>query len=451
MEPTRRLAGFAAETDYARLPKDVVAASKRCIIDWLGVTVAGSREPVATALLKVASEMGGKRQATVLGKGVKTTLFNAALTNGAMSHVLDYDDVFHPAHSHPAATLFPAITAVAERDHIGGQDVIAAFVAGYEVEARIGEVVGAEFLSKGLHPTANIGAFGAAAGVGNLLGLTTDQMVNGMGIAYTKIAGVVAAFGTMSKSLQVGKSSANGLLAALLAQKGFTGPKEALAGEKGFFQVYLGAARQIADDLGRKYRVTENSFKLYASCGGTHAAVDAALEARRKYAINVADISEVVCQAWPLAPHVCGNPAPKTALEGKFSLQYCVSIALVEGKAGEPQFRDEKVRSPELQDLTRKVKIAPNPAFDDREAVVTIRMKSGKQYQEKTDCVKGNPGNPLSWDDLEGKFRGLTASLLPAANIDRVVKMVKELEELDDINALVSECSSRPPTGGNRR
>ncbi|MFH1087766.1 MAG: MmgE/PrpD family protein, partial [Chloroflexota bacterium] len=289
MDTTRRIADFIAGSSYEGLPPEVVTAAKRCLLDWLGVGLAGSTEPASCILLQTVREMGGKRQASIFGSALRTSALNAALANSAMSHVLDYDDTY--AHVHSSSTLFPAIFAIAEKGQLGGKDVLSAFIPGFELEARLAEVVGDPFLARGLHPTASLGAFGAAASTGKLLGLNADQIVNALGIALTKVSGAVAALGTMAKCLQIGSSATNGLLAARLAQQGFTGPAAALEGEKGFFRVYLSAPQpqNFAADLGQSYRVTRDCFKLHACCRATHAAVDAALALRREHEIKPAD------------------------------------------------------------------------------------------------------------------------------------------------------------------
>ncbi|MFH1087801.1 MAG: MmgE/PrpD family protein, partial [Chloroflexota bacterium] len=444
MGSTRELAEFVVKTNYRKLPREAVQASKACLLDWLGVAIGGSKEPVTSILVELVKEMGGKRQATVIGRSMKTSVLNAALVNGTMSHVLDYDDLYHPAHLHPSATLFPAILAVAERDHLSGKDVIAAFVLGFETEARIGEVKGAQHLNpvlrKGWHPTPCLGVFGAAAGAGKLLGLTAEQTVNALGIACTKAAGMLSAFGTMSKSLQVGKSAFNGLLAAELARKGYTGPTEALEGDKGFYQVYIGAPgqEQIVADLGKDYRVVHDSFKLYASCGCTHAALDAVLELRRKHQLKASEIATIHCQVWPLTLGIANNSQASTGLEGKFSVQYCVGVALTDGQAGDEQFGEARVQDPEVRNLMAKVRISPNEAFDDRQAIATITTRKGERFEHKTDCVKGNPDNPVSREALEGKFRSLSSSIIGPDNAEQAVSLISALDKLDDINSLTA-------------
>ncbi|MFH1088051.1 MAG: MmgE/PrpD family protein [Chloroflexota bacterium] len=441
---TARLARFVVDSRYEDLPADAVMASRRSLIDWLGVALGGSRSPLASPLMGLAREMGGRRESTVLGGRSKTSAFNAALVNGALSHVLDFDDHYQPGHLHPGATLFPSILAVAERGHLSGKALISAFALGFEVEARVADESGAELLARGWHPTACLGVLGSAAGVGKLLGLSAEQMANCLGIAFTRASGVVAAFGTMAKSLQVGQSVASGLLAAQLARRGCTGPKEVLLGEKGFFRVYLGMAdpERVVDELGKGYRVVKNSFKPYPCCRATHAAVDAVLALGKKYGIRPDQVSEIVCQVWPIGIQVASNPEPRTELEGKFSIEYCVSVALADCHLGQEQFSDARLADPGVRELTRNVSLSPNAAFDDRHAIVTVRTRDGRQYEERTACVRGDSGNPLSWEDLEHKFRGLADGVVATGDVDRMVGLITELEKLEDISSLVGLCAT---------
>lgn len=439
MGMTRDLADFVWGVKFEEFPRECVDAARRCLMDWLGVAVAGSREAMTSILLDIM-QTGGHEQATVLGRGLKTSIESATLINGAMSHVLDLDDLYHPAHIHASATLLPPILSIAENDHRSGKDLITAYVAGFEVEARIGELTGAALLEKGWHPTACLGAFGAATAVGKLLGLTPDQLVHALGIAVTNASGMVVAFGSMSKSLQVGKSASHGLLAARLAQKGFTGPPEPIGGEKGFLRTYLSLSdnHELTSGLGKGYRVTEDSFKLYASCGATHAAIDAVLEIRKKHELKMENITDISCEVWPLALRVCSHPKPETGLQGKFSVPHCVAVALIDGQVGQEQFRDARVKNDDVKAIREKISVFPNEAFDDRRAFVTIRTEDGKRYEQKTECVKGNPGNPIGLSDLENKFRSLAGGLQENGNVETLINMIKNIEDAKDMSALTS-------------
>jgi len=439
---TDNLVRFVVDTGYPDLPNEVVEQSKACFMDSLGVALAGSKELPIRLLTDLMVEMGGNKQATILGKGLKTSVLNATLINGTASHVLDFDDFYQLGRVHVAASLVPAILSIAEWKHLSGKDAVTAFVLGFDVEARIADVVGPSIADRGWHATSCLGTFGSAVAAGKLLGLTVEQMTRTMGIAGVQLAGLIHAFGTMSKSFQVGNSAANGVLAALLGQRGFTSGEDILGAEKGIFNIYqiTKGLEQVDDNLGKDYRVLNNGFKPYASCASTHPLIDAALELRRKTKVRPEEIAEIRCQVWPRVLITVNNQEPQTGLEGKFSVQHCIAVAFAEGEADLTKFTDAKVNTPELIDLRRKVTLIPDAMLSQIEAVVVVKTKDGQVYEQKIVCVKGNPGNPIRLEELENKFRSLACLALPKDNVERILKLLKELDKIKDINDLIYLC-----------
>lgn len=446
LDTTRELARFVVATGYADLPEEAVQAAKRCLIDFLGVALRGSTEPIVSILADAASITGGKEQATVIGKGFKSSILEAATINSAMGHSLDYDDINDPAQIHPSVALFPAALAVAEWKNVSGQAMVTAYILGYEVMARIGLESGRTILEKGLHPTAVLGPYGAAAAAGKLLGLTVDQMVNAFGIAGVQTSGMVHAFGSMSKPFQVGRSAANGVLSTLLAQRGFTASQRVLEGPKGFFEVYVGSGNvaNITRGLGRSYLVTKTYFKPHASCGGTHAPIDAAVEIRRSRHPAVADIADVLCEVRPITLKVASNPQPKTGLEGKFSVEYCVAVALAEGgDVRDDKFSEAKLNEPKLVNLEKKVRLLAREDYNMSQARMTVTMKSGAVYSHEVKCARGAPENPLSLDEIQCKFEALAGTVLPAGRVKQVLGLVSNVETLKDTASLLDLCQPR--------
>src|SRR5215203_7194419 len=219
---TGRLVAGVRDLRYDDLPADVIVIAKHCLLDWLGVTLAGSREPLAQMLRDEVAEQGGRPQATLIGTDARASTQQAALVNGAASHALDFDDVHLVMNGHPSVPVLPALLALAEAHDGDGRALIAAFVAGVEVECRIGALVMPGHYNAGFHATGTLGAFGAAAACAHLLALDTDQWQIALAIAGTQAGGLKAMFGTMCKPLHAGKAAANGLLAATLAARGFT-------------------------------------------------------------------------------------------------------------------------------------------------------------------------------------------------------------------------------------
>ncbi|MHB1419088.1 MAG: MmgE/PrpD family protein, partial [Bacillota bacterium] len=237
MTLTQGLADFVVRTSYEDLPQLAIHEAKRCLFDWLGVALGASEHPIVDMLLDAAAELGSAPRATVLGRDARVDLLWAALINGAMSHIHDYDDTHLDTVLHPSVSVIPAILALAESEHIDGRTLITAFVLGYEVEARVALSVYPSHYNKGWHITGTAGTLGAAAASGKILGLDTQQVTYALGIASTQAAGMREMFGTMCKPFHAGKAAANGLLAALLAKKGFNSSLKALEAPRGFCHV----------------------------------------------------------------------------------------------------------------------------------------------------------------------------------------------------------------------
>jgi 2-methylcitrate dehydratase PrpD len=233
MRTTETLARFVVETSYRSFPKPVIHQGKRCFLDLLGVAIGGSHQPLTRILVKMVKDFDGKPQATVWGHGFKTNVMNAALVNGAMAHALDYDDTHGEASGHPSAPLIPALLSIAEWKGLSGKSALEAFLLGFEVETRIGMGMGLKHYDRGWHSTSTFGRFGAAVAAGKLLGLSLPQMTRAMGLAGTQAAGVRLVFGTMTKPFHPGKCAFDGLLSALLVQRGFTCAPNLIEGPKG--------------------------------------------------------------------------------------------------------------------------------------------------------------------------------------------------------------------------
>ena len=442
MEVTEKLARFAVETSYRSFPKPVVHQAKRCFLDLLGVALGGSQQPLGKILVKVAKDFGGKPQATILGHGLKTSVMNAALINGAMAHALDYDDTHIGSMGHPSAPVVPAVLAVAEWKGLSGKSALEAFLLGFEVETRIGMGMGPKHYDRGWHNTSTYGRFGAAVAAGKLLGLSLGEMKQAMGLAGTQAAGLRLVFGTMTKPFHPGKSAFDGVLSAILAQRGFTCAPNILEGKKGFVEA-LGDHSKLepmVKNLGKTYQVLKDTFKPYAACLLTHPTIDAIIDMRSKYDLRPEDVGNIQCDVARFCLDSAGQIEPKTGLAGKFSTYYCAALALSEGVAGEDMFTDRKVLDPKMVALRKKVKARIVPRYKDTEAKVTITTKGGKKYSAFVDRPKGDPRNPPTDRELEDKFRSLAAFVLPQRKIDSLVKTIWRLERVPNIRELIRLC-----------
>ncbi len=442
MKVTETLARFALETNFRSFPKAVVHQGKRCFLDLLGVALGGSTQPLSRILTKMAVDFGGKAQATVLGRGLKTDVLNAAFINGAIAHALDFDDTHIRTIMHPSAPVIPAVLAVTEWKRLSGREALEAFLVGYEVETRIGLGMGTKHYDRGWHATSTYGRFGAAAAASKLLGLTLGETTQALGLAGTQASGLRLVFGTMTKPFHPGKSAYDGILSALLVQRGFTCVPNIIEGKKGYVEVLGEDSRlePMVKNLGRNYQVLQNTFKPYAACLLTHPTIDGLIQLRNQHDLRAKDVTRIQCEVARFCLDSAGQVEPKTGLAGKFSIYYCAALALAEGIAGEDMFTDPRVLKPEMVALRKKVKAVVNPRLKDTEARVTVTVKGGKRYFAAVDCPKGDPRNPLTDEDLEYKFRSLASGVLSKGKIDSLVKLLWNLEKVTDIRQVVRLC-----------
>jgi len=444
---TRKLAEFVYNTSYEDIPGEVREHSKLLFLDWLGVALAGSKEKIGSVIMELIKEIDGEkgaRQATVIGKGIKTDVLKAALANGSMSHALDLDDYHAPTLCHPTAAFLPGILAVAQYKKLGGQDLVTAMTVAFDIMIRVGYGAKRIHYDRGWHATSTLGKFGATAGAANLLGLNVDEIVNAFGIAGTQAGGLRQVFGTMGKPFHAGKASMDGVLSAFLAQKGFECSKEIIEGEHGFMELFSDNpdTGSMLDKLGEHYFLPTVTFKPYASCGGTHSTIDLMKELREKEAISIEDVKEIELDVSKIALDAAGKVEPKTGLEGKFSTYYCAAVALAEGDAGIDKFTTSKVNDQSLVSLRKKVRINVVPDSDLYfGARAVIRMKDGTEFKASTVAPKGDPTNPISYEELAEKFRGLAVNVISERNVDQLTNKIKTLEQVSDIDALLDLCS----------
>jgi 2-methylcitrate dehydratase PrpD len=438
---TKKLANFVVETTFDDLPEEVTEHAKICILDWIGVALAGSLEPPSRIITSIIKEMAGREEAAVIGIGFKTSCIDAALANGVIGHSIELDDIHEEAIIHPAVTVVPAALAVAEREDMGGKDLITAVTLGYEVAIRIGRAVNPSHY-RFWHPTGTCGTFGAAAAAGKLLNLDKKGMAHAFGIAGTGAAGLIEVFGTMSKPFNAGRAAMGGVMGALLAQKGFTSSTDILEAEKGYLRAVAGEfdIEKVTEKLGKDFELMNNIFKRHASCGHTHGAIDAVLKIVEKYGVEAEDIGEILVGTYPIALSTTSEKyEPRIGDEAKFSLPYCVAAALIYGKVGPEEFSTKKMTHPKILDLSKKVKVFVDQEYVDARlgpAKVKIHTKSGDEYLSRVDAPKGYPKNPLTKRELEAKFKDLSSLVLSEERINDVLKAVNNLEHIDRVKDL---------------
>lgn len=437
---SEKLARFIAKTKYEDLPEHVVEFTKLCILDWFGSAVAGSSLPPIRMLHELAEELGGAPQATLVTGG-RSSVANAALVNGGASHIVELDDIHKSSIIHAATVVVPAALAVAEWKGKSGKDLIAAVAVGYDVCFRIGEAVSPSHYYY-WHNTATCGTFGSVAAAAKLLDLTEEQMIHALGNAGTQAAGLweFIVDGAMTKQLHPGKAAMNGVLAALLGQKGFTGPSRILEGKRGFFEAMSEQANPnaITDGLAEQYKITENSFKIHASCRHTHQAIDIALDIRRERQLNPEEIEEITVRTYQSALMIASNTNPQTVYASKFSVEFCTALGFIKGRAGLAEFNEETLHDPAVRALMGKIHAVLDPAIEEDypekwRSAMDIKLRSGESISRMVDYPKGDPENPVTADELVTKFKQLAAAL-PAEQIERHVRAILELERTSNVS-----------------
>lgn len=449
---TEEIAGFITEVSYEQLPPAVIDAGKMAILDCLGVTLAGSTE-TSGRIISDYVKGRGRPEAGVIGRGFKTSADQAAWANGTQGHALDYDDYFIPAHLtpyHPTVAILPAVLAVAEENHRSGRDVLLAYNTGFEVEARIATVCIQQQYDLGWHTTSTLGSLGAAAAVAKILGLDDEKTRTALGIAGSMAGGIRRNFGTMTKPLHAGNAARNGVIAATLAQSGFTADENILDGPLNYCQVLGGETVQragtpeIPRGVSTDFYIVSSGLALkpYPSCAYTHWAIDAALELKRKEGIDPAEIVEVECRTSSGLPGLLIYSRPRTALEGKFSLEYCVAIALIDGEVTLKQFADKKVGEPLVQELITRVHYAHPPEMGTGllglRGEVVVSLRDGKTYSRRVDVARGDPQNPLTEEEVASKYRDCVRLSLTPQDAERSLEMISNLESVKDIAELMN-------------
>ena len=416
--PSAQLAAFAAGLRFAQIPASVVRKTEDLLVDWFGSAVAGHGSRPVASITRFAQAMGaGQGAAEVIVTRATNSPYLAAMANAAASHVAEQDDVHNGSVFHPATVVFPAAVAVAQAIGASGKDLLAASVAGYEVGIRVGEFLGRSHY-KVFHTTGTAGTLAAAAAVGHLLKLDAAQMLHAFGSAGTQSAGLWEFLRTAadSKQLHTAHAAAAGLMAAYLAQDGFTGAAQILEGPQGMAAGMSSDAdpAKLVDGLGTRWAIAETSFKYHASCRHTHPAADALLQVMQTNSLQPADLARVVTHVHQGAIDVLGPVLrPVTVHQSKFSMGTVLALVAQYGHAGLAEF-DAHFLSADTQALRDKVTMQLDAEVDaayPRRWIgkVTVTTIDGRLLQGRVDEPKGDPGNTLSRAEITAKALRLAA------------------------------------------
>jgi 2-methylcitrate dehydratase PrpD len=435
---TEALARFVVELEYDAIPKEAVERTKRQILDVIGVALAGSTQPVGKLAANFLERSGGTPDCTVWGTQLRSSPPQAAFANGIFSHALDYDDMMLPG-AHPTGVIFPATLAAAEALRASGKKLLVAQMAGYEIMGKLQSCVGRR---GGWHPTSVFGTFGATASVGKVLDLDPLKVQMAFGIAASEASGIGAHSGTMTKPFHSGHGARNGVVAAMLAAEGFSANPKIF--DAAFFETFYGDRPandwQLTMFLGKPYHIMKPGIgiKMYPSGYYLHLTFEATMELVKQHNITPQDVISIEVSL-PRRDNF-DQPNLRTGLEGKFSHQYHVALAVLDRKATIESFHDERALAQDIQDFIKKISVGVAPSLpanpDFRYYRVAIRLRDGREFAAGQPLPRSHWRYPLQRSEWVGKFRDNAKRILKDPHVERVVELVDNLEDLSDVRDL---------------
>jgi len=439
MQYSRIYAEYITNLQYSDLPPEVVEKAKMHFLDALGNILGAYEMPWSKMVIKLVTQMKGTPESTVMGEPDKYPMINAALANGTMAHGIDADDSgARPSWAHPGACIIPAAFAAAEAENVSGEELITAIVAGYEISCRVDSAVYPGLRNRGFHATGVIGTIGAVAAAGKVLGLNVEQMINAFGLAGIQAAGLEEwlTAGDMSKRLHAGKAAMNGLLAALLAREGYTGPATVFEGKYGLLNTHSEEyyPERLTEDLGTDYKLLKCKFKPYACCHELCPPIRMTMELKKKHGIKPEDVAKIRIGL----NHITAENQLKVAetpLHAQNHPAVAVAIALVEDQVFMKEFF-ECYTDPRVVELGKKAEVYTDEGID---AIfptkigtrMEITTKDGETY-ELFEADKP----PIPPEFIKEKFTVFASMTLPKNKVEAILSHVDKLETLSSLEGL---------------
>ena len=452
---TDYVSNFVAATAYFDIPEDVIELGKKSILDGLGLALAGSKAQTGTISRRYVESLGvcnGK--STLVGSSETSSPRFAAFVNGVSIHADDFDDTQLSAAKdrvygllvHPTVPVLPAALALAERGGVSGKEFMLAYHLGVEVECKIAEAIAPRHYQDGFHSTGTCGPFGGAAASAKLLGLDPSKIRNAFGLVASQSGGLRENFGTMTKPFQAGHAAESGLASAELVALGWTAAEQILEADRGFFHAFGGSydPDAIMNRLGKPWTFASPgiSLKPYPSGSLTHPAMTEMMRLIEINNILPDQVAKVDIGANHNMTTTLLHHNPKTGLEAKFSMEFCLAILLLQRRAGLGQFSDEVVKRADTQEMIRRVNFyvdqeAESAGFDKMTSILRVELKDGRVIQGRADFAKGSPANPMSFEETATKFRGCAEYVdWPKTKTEKIIAFVKTLDTVPDVSAL---------------
>ena len=450
---TSRLAAFVSRTSFDDLPSEVVARSKDMMINAAAAGLAGAAQPESQAVARFVQEMGGNGRCTVIGMGMRTSPVYASLANGLMIHLLDFDDEIMGRGNHPTSAIFPVVMSLGEMNGYSGKQVVTAFALGCELSSKLGAIGDLDYpepvesARPGWHTDGVAGAIGATAAAAKLLELDQEKLENAFGIASGEAAGIQANLLTPSRAFQCGRAAMNGVMAALLAQRGFTGARDAIEAPGGLLGCYLSGGEVDEEDffsrLGSPYDVVHPGvvLKLFPCESAGHTSIEAVLQLIQQYRVEPDQVEAVRVRVTPAMLRLLPFSEPQSGWQARFSLSYVVTVALLQGQPLLDHFTDAAVQDQRLREMLARVTVEATETATEsipHPSTLLVKLSDGRELQQRVEFARGQPELPLSDEELDAKFLYCTRYILPPDHIEGAIDQFRDLENVQNVTGLAS-------------
>lgn len=482
MQLTEKIADFVAGKQYADIPEAALEQAKMGIMDWVFVSLAAAKDGAETVqgFSQLMTSKGGLEESTLIGLDRKVTENQAALVNGCIGHMMDYDETCPKVRSHLFASIFPALLASAELREASGKDLLLSFVIGHEVAMRVGEAITPAWIQAGWHGTSLFGIFGAAIGCSKLMGLKEDNIKTALGLVSSMAGGVAANFGTQAKPLHAGMAAERGLFAAQLAESGFSSNQGALDGALGFYHAYnwgQSPDMTVFDRLGDPWGLETpgmSSIKLYPCCHGLATNIECGTRVHLRERLKLEDIENIEMHSQPKTlcamlsreyedtgeglewgyqgpPRQMKTILPITGAQAKFSKEYAFSKALRDGGVGMADLTDDAVNEPEIRKWMEKIKLFHNSELEGysnqypeetapHAERMIIKLKDGSVIEEEEIFIRGMTKRPLFFEDVVFKYQDCgSLAGLSEGKVDSLISLMRNLDQVENVNGLLGE------------
>lgn len=442
-EPSEELAPFVADLEFADVPDAAVGLVERVFVDTVGVTIPGTAEAAGEIVNRTATAAGSGGPSTLFCRGTNATVGDAAFVNATAGHALDFDDVSEGMNGHPSVSMVAPLLALGEAEGATGEDLIAAFVAGFETQCYLAAPIVPDHYEAGWHATSTFGTFGAAAAAVHLLGADEPACRTALNVAASMPAGVKGNLGTMTKPMHPGQAARSGVTAALLAVEGFSASPTAIGGRHGFYDLYSPVSPDwnAQYDLGERWAIVEDGVhvKKFPCCYATHSSIEAATRLADEHDLGPDDVEAVRVVAFPGAGDALKYADPETGLEGKFSMEYTVACAIARDRVGLAAFEDERIDDPSVQRVRERVdfQVDESLPYNAFSTTVTVETTDGETHECALETPPGTHDDPLSDSELAVKFAMCARRVLSDGDADGLYGALADLRNVESVRGVV--------------